>query len=242
MEVFLPNEGLVESRKIDKNDKYELYESISIVYPFVKFQEELKEINDYCYFVIKQLKDKIIGLIEKSNCNFKIVEKKKQIEEIDEWDFEEATDPAFSNTGVIKWENILNNINKPSMLLILLSYLESSLDEIANWFCETQKISIGKKERGISKIEFYIMKIGECCHCDLLNELSVEMIYLKKVKEIRNKLVHKEWDQVEKFDDKFYLCEVFNMISTIFRKVEKVACDAKIVEEWSLEKIYENRK
>lgn len=140
MEVFLPNEGLVESRNLDENCKYRLYETISTVYPFAKFQEELKEINDYCYFIIKQITDKIIMLIEKSNCNFEIVERKKTEDEIDEWDFEEATDPAFSNSGVLKWENILNNINKPSMLLILISYLESSLDEISSWFCEEKKL------------------------------------------------------------------------------------------------------
>ncbi len=231
MEVFLPNEGLVESRNLNENCRYKLYETISTVYPFVKFQEELKEINDYCYFIIKQITDKILMLIEKSNCNFEIVERKKTIEEIDEWDFEEITDPAFSNSGVLKWENILNDINKPSMLLILISYLESSLDEIASWFCEERKINIGRKERGISSIEFHLKIIGECCHCDLLSILSNELEYLRKIKKIRNKIVHKEWNQVEKFDDKFYLSDVFNVISDIFSKVEKAAIEAKIIEE-----------
>jgi len=231
VEIFLPNEGLVKSINLGRNSRYELYESISNVYPFVKFEEELRNINDYCYFVTKQITDKIKELVEKSDCRFEFVQKKRDIEEIDEWDLEEATDPAFSNTGVLRWESILNNINKPSMLLILLSYLESSLDEIVNWFYEKQKIPIGKKERKISKIEFYIIKIGECCHCNLVEELSVEIRYLKKVKEIRNKIVHKEWDQIEKFDDRFYLSDVINMLSVFFRKIERAACDAKIIKE-----------
>lgn len=231
MEVFLPNEGLVESRNLDENCKYRLYETISTVYPFAKFQEELKEINDYCYFVIQQITNKIIILIEKSNCNFEIVERKKTIDEIDEWDFEEVTDPAFLDSGVLKWENILNDINKPSMLLILISYLESSLDEISSWFCEKKKIGIGRKERGISSIEFHIKMIGECCNCDLLSRLSEEIEYLRIIKKVRNQIVHKEWDQVEKFDDKFYLSDVFNVISDIFTKVEKAAIEAKVIEE-----------
>lgn len=73
--------------------------------------------------------------------------------------------------------------------------------------------------------------IGECCNCDLLSKLSNEIEYLRKIKKIRNQIVHKEWDQVEKFDDKFYLSDVFNVVSDIFTKVEKAAIEAKIIEE-----------
>lgn len=132
----------------------------------------------------------------------------------------------------MKWENQLNFIHKSSMLVFLFSYLESSLNEIANWFCEYRQISIGKIEKKMSKIIFYVTRIGECCKCDLYKNLSAEMKYLKKIKKIRNQLVHEEWDQVHRFDDQFYLCDVFHTIANIFKKIEKAACNAGIVEEW----------
>ena len=117
------------------------------------------------------------------------------------------------------------------MLLLLLSYLESSLNEIAQWFCEVCSIPLGKKQKGTNEIAFYIQKIGECCQCDLTETLQKELLYLGRVRKIRNRFVHKAWEQEEEQYDQFYLCDVFRVVSMIFTQIERAACQKGIIEE-----------
>lgn len=161
MKVYFYEEGLIESQEFytDNKAQYFLFRSISSVYPLVKFEEELAEINDYCVFILSKIEDKLNTLIKDSDVHFELIKGCQ-----------------------------------------LLSYLESSLNEIANWFC---------KERSVSE-----------------NEL----VFLNKVRKIRNKFVHREWEQLEKHYDQFRLCEVFNVISIFFTEIEKAACNIGIIE------------
>lgn len=113
----------------------------------------------------------------------------------------------------------------------MLSYLESSLNEIANGFCKERSVSLGRKEKGTNEITFYFEKIGQCCQCNLIKVLENELVFLNKVRKIRNKFVHREWEQLEKHYDQFRLCEVFNVISIFFTEIEKAACNIGIIEE-----------
>lgn len=85
---------------------------------------------------------------------------------------------------------------------------------------------MGRKEKGINEITFYLEKIGRCCQCNLVKVLEND-----KVRKIRNRFVHREWDQLEKYYGQFRLCEVFNVISIFFTEIEKAACNIGIIEE-----------
>lgn len=129
------------------------------------------------------------------------------------------------------WEKLSRDINKCTLLLLLLSYLEPSLNEIAKWFCEESSILLGRKGRWDNEISFYLGKIGECCSCNLLKALESELAYLDEVRKIRNQFVHREWNQVREHYCKFHLCDVVNVTSLIFTEVEKAACNRGINEE-----------
>ncbi|MCM1468705.1 MAG: hypothetical protein NC086_11205 [Alistipes sp.] len=122
--------------------------------------------------------------------------------------------------------------NKGTLLILILSYLESSLGEIAKWFCEERSAVLGQKEKGSSTVSFYLGKIGQCCHCDLGKILDKELAYFNKVRKIRNQFVHGAWERQQMdFYDKFRLCDVLNMVSKFFTEIEKAACAAGIIEE-----------
>ncbi len=233
MNVYFDREGLVDSREFyeDKELPYALFSSISSVYPFVKFEEELAEINDYCVFILSQLEDKLETLIRESDVPFHLVKGYRRAEEDTAEDMEELFDPAYMFSPVTTWKKLSRDINKCTLLLLILSYLESSLNEIAKWFCGERSVPLGRKERGDDEITFYLRKIGQCCACDLTGALEEELAYIRKVRMIRNRFVHREWDQVDKYYDKFRLCDVFHAVSAIFAGVEKAACGAGLIEE-----------
>lgn len=140
-------------------------------------------------------------------------------------------DAMYMFSPVSLWEKLSQDINKCTMLLLVLSYLESSLNEIANWFCKKKLILLGRKESRDSEVSFYLEKISECCRYNLKDVLKEELEYLNNIRKIRNQFVHREWDQVEKNYGKFRLCDVFNTVSLIFSAIEKAACNNGIIEE-----------
>lgn len=97
MNVYFDREGLVDSREFyeDKELPYALFSSMSSVYPFVKFEEELAEINDYCLFLLCRLEDKLKMLIEDSKVPFHLVEGYRRAEECTEEELEELFDPRI---------------------------------------------------------------------------------------------------------------------------------------------------
>lgn len=233
MKVYFDKEGLIERQEFykDKESPYSLFSSISTVYPFVKFEEELAEINDYCFFILCQLEDKLKILIEDSDVQFELIKSYQHAKEYTTEEMEAIFDPAYMFSPVITWEKLSRDINKCTLLLLILSYLESSLNEIAKWFCEESSVSLGRKGRGNNEIMFYLEKIDQCCHCNLIKTLESELVYLNKVRKIRNQFVHREWDHVEKHYDKFRLCDVFNVTSIFFTEIEKAACNIGIIEK-----------
>lgn len=239
MKIYFDTEGLIESHELYENEQatYSLFSSISSVYPFVKYEEELAEINDYCCFILWQLENKLKELIKDSDVPFELV-KGSQREKHTPKDLKDIFDPAYMFSPVITWEKLSRDINKCTLLLLILSYLESSLNEIAKWFCEERSISLGQKEKGSSAVAFYLKKIGQCCQCDLVKTLENELKYLNKVRKIRNQFVHSEWEQVEEHYDKFRLCDVLNIASKFFTEIEKAACNIGMIEE---NKFFESR-
>lgn len=146
MKICFYEEGLIESQEFytDNKAQYFLFSSISSVYPLVKFEEELAEINDYCVFILSKIEDKLNTLIKDSDVHFELI---------------------------------------------------------------------------------------KGCQCNLVKVLENELVFLNKVRKIRNKFVHREWEQLEKHYDQFRLCEVFNVISIFFTEIEKAACNIGIIEE-----------
>ncbi len=231
MKIYFDTEGLIESNRLyfeEEEAPYSLFSSVSSVYPFVKYEEELAEINDYCCFILCQLENKLKELIKDSDVPFELV-KSYQREKQTKKDLNDIFDPAYMFSPVTTWEKLSRDINKCTLLLLILSYLESSLNEIAKWFCEERLISLGQKEKGISAVAFYLKKIGECCQCDLIKTLENELKYLDKVRKIRNQFVHSEWEQMDGHYDKFRLCDVFNAASKFLTEIENAACNAGII-------------
>ncbi len=231
MKIYFDTEGLIESNRLyfeEEEAPYSLFSSVSSVYPFVKYEEELAEINDYCCFILCQLENKLKELIKDSDVPFELV-KSYQREKQTKKDLNDIFDPAYMFSMVNTWEKLSRDINKCTLLLLILSYLESSLNEIAKWFCGECSIPLRQKDKGSSAVAFYLKKIGECCRCDLIKALENELKYLDKVRKIRNQFVHSEWEQMDGHYDKFRLCDVFNAASKFLTEIENAACNAGII-------------
>lgn len=231
MKVYFDKESLVQSQELyeDVDWPYSLFCSASSIYPFVKYEEELAEINDYCVFVLCRLEDKLKTLIDDSEVSFELIKGCRGEEKRTAKEMNDLFDPAYMFSPVFTWERLSRDINKCTLLLLVLSYLESSLNEIAKWFCEERSLSMGRKEKGSNEITFYLRKIGQCCQCDLEKALGNELAYIDKVRKIRNQFVHRGWSVEEKSYNEFRLCDVFDAASKFFAGIERAACGAGII-------------
>ena len=167
-----PLERLAESDSIEHYEGtagYLLFTTQSAIFPFVKFEEQLSEINDYCLYLLTCLKAKV-----------------KEFEPFDidkdDWDAPDA------------WEFLYQDINKCTILSLLLAFFESTLNEITNWFSDKAGMITEWKKARNPKVSDYIAQIGKCCKVDLLHELANELAYYNSVRKIRNQFVHNEWE------------------------------------------------
>ena len=185
---------------------YLLFTTQSAIFPFVKFEEQLSEINDYCLYLLTCLKAKV-----------------KEFEPFDidkeDWD----APRSWEYHKLLSWEFLYQDINKCTLLSLLLAFFESSLNEITNWFSdEAGMIAEWKKVRN-PKVSDYIVQIGKCCKADLRQEFADELAYYDSIRKIRNQFVHNEWEQITDRYKKFVLADVINMISRVIMKVEQTA-------------------
>ena len=208
-------ERLVESdstKHYEGTADYLLFTTESSIFPFVKFEEQLSEINDYCLYLLTCLELKV-----------------KEFESFDNNKENWNAPKSWKYHKFLSWSFLYRDINKCTLLSLLLAFFESTLNEIANWFSdETEMTSEWKKVRN-PKVSDYIVQIGECCKTDLLQSVADELVYYNMIRKIRNQFVHNEWEQITDRYEKFVLADVINMISHVIMKIENAAISSGVI-------------
>jgi len=219
-----------EYERLYESDSFEHYEGTagyllfttgSAIFPFIKYEEQLAEINDYCVYLLKALKEKV-------------AETKATVQRIDDnyaqgvQSDQEVFDYHFDR--FLSWKYLYQDINKCVMLLLLLAFFESTLNEIAGWFSSIADCSSEWKKVRNPKVSEYLSQIGKCCNGDLQNELADELAYYDIIRKTRNQFIHKEWDQTTDRYEKFVLADVIDMISRVIMKVEQSALSSRLIE------------
>lgn len=216
-------EQLAESDSYEHYDGtagYLLYTTKSSIYPFVKYEEQLAEINDYCIYLLNCLKEKVR---EEESAARNVDNRHFQ----EFWAEQEAWDYQYGK--FLSWEFLYQDINKCTMLLLLLAFFESTLNEIARWFSDIAGISSDWKKVRNPKVSDYIQQIGKCCNVDLQYEMKDELAYYDSIRKIRNQFIHNEWEQITDRYKMFVLADVINMISRIIEKIEQNAMSSGLI-------------
>lgn len=209
-------ERLVESDSIEHYEEaagYLLFTTESTIFPFVKFEEQLFEINDYCLYLLTCLKAKVT--------EFEPFDIDK-----DDW----AAPESWEYHKLLSWRFLYRDINKCTLLSLLLAFFESTLNEITGWFSDEAGCSSAWRKVRNPKVSDYIFQIGKCCNVDLQHEVADELVYYDSDRKIRNQFVHNEWDQIADRYEKFVLGDVINMISRVIMKIEQSALSSGLIE------------
>lgn len=206
-------EGLWESNSAAHDEGragYCLYLCRSGIFPLVKYEEQLAQINDYCLYLLTCLEEKVASLAPAKE---------------EGW-FAPITWQGHSYFG---WRAMHEEVNKGTMLLLLLAFLETSLQELTEWFSGLAGWPAERKNVRNSKVSNQLHQLGQCCGRDLREELAAELTYYDKVRRIRNRFVHSQWDQMGDWPQQFSLAEVIDMISRILTGVEDAGLSAGLI-------------
>ncbi len=212
-------ERLVESDSYEHYNgtaSYLLYTSESAIFPFVKYEKQLAEINDYCIYLLKCLKEKIL-------------EAEAEAQKANDQHIQKAEFLNYQYGKILQWKFLYQDINKYTMLLLLLAFFESTLNEIANWFSDIAGYTSDWKKIRNPKVSDYICQIGICCGTDLRQKVAAELAYYDVIRKIRNQFIHNEWDQLTDQYEQFVLADVINMISHVILIVEKSALGSGLI-------------
>lgn len=209
-------EGLTESDS-EEHDKgtssYLLYKTESGIFPFVKYEEQLAEMNDYCVYLLTCLENKL-----------------QEFEPVC-FDQDDGDGPiSWAQRKHLSWRFLYEDINKCTMLLLLLAFFESTLSEIAHWFSEITHQTARLKKIRNPKVSDYLTEIGACCEVNLNQALTEELSFYDEIRKIRNDFVHHEWDQLTDRYEKFHLADVIHMISQVLWQIEQSALSSQLLE------------
>ncbi len=209
-------EGLTESdseEHYEGRSRYLLFTTESGIFPFVKYEEQLAELNDYCVYLLTCLENK---LQEFEPAHF----------QQDDWD----APISWAQRKHLSWRFLYEDINKCTMLLLLLAFFESTLSEIAHWFSEITRQTARLKKIRNPKVSDYLTEIGACCGTHVNQALTKELAYYDEIRKIRNDFVHHEWDQLTDRYEKFRLADVIHMISQVLSQIEHSALSSQLLE------------
>lgn len=223
---------LDEDYKVVENYKelpYMLFYSLTSVFPMAKYEEELKEINDYIYHNQINL-NRILGDMKS---------KKEEAKNSDRHAEYYGEILMFSEAEEATWEWLIETVNKCNNIVLFLSFIEGALKEICNWFSERTKYTTKNKAREISNIEYYVMEIGNCCNYDIYSKLKTELEIIRIAKKVRNIFVH-EWDAYYNEKNRVFfdntletlkITELIDAISKILYFCEIAGIEGKVLEK-----------
>lgn len=211
---------------------YKLFETKSIIFPFVKYEEQLSEINGFIYFNNNNIYNKMDILKEKYN----ITEDNSKNKENLYFDKNNEKYILFDdfdtgNEEYLRWKYLTEEVNKCSNIVLLLAFLEGSLKEI--YELEENKDKL--KNKGTSKINFYISRISSLYNYNISKKIEKDLKIINQAKTIRNIYIH-EWDayynlEHNKILDKdlknFKIKLLINSISNIIEECENAIIISK---------------
>lgn len=190
-----------------KKFPYMLFHSLTIIFPMVKYEEELKHINDYVYY-------------NKINLNCILNEMKSKTESARL----RGEKIIFRESDEITWKWLIETVDKCNNIVLFLSFIEGALKEICNWFAELINYTPQDKLRGLSNIEYYISEIGNCCNYNISPNIKTELEIIRTAKKVRNIFVH-EWDAYYNKQNRI----LFNNILETFKITDLIDSISKIL-------------
>ena len=118
-----------------KEIEYLLYDSS--VYPLVEFSEELKNLNDYCYTVVRSIKNELSGIKEDRGKYWQ-----------NSYDDSECLGNEATSFEIMmglenrqdRWEWLLD-ITAAHLVILWYAYLEKTLKYIYKWYMDEKLIS-----------------------------------------------------------------------------------------------------
>lgn len=153
---------------------YLLFHTLTGCFPFVKIEEDLARINDYLCTCETHLQNQLKQYR---------TQQKPPAEDEDLL----GEDPTYDLTWMIE------TLNRENAILLLLSFLEGSLKDLAETLEEGAGVTVTAEKSRLSRIEQWIKRIEAVCGYDLICTLQHPLALLSRVRKIRNFVVH-EWD------------------------------------------------
>lgn len=223
----------------DKNGKciqaeetdYILYEGD--IFPFTVFGDELHALNDYCFGIVKQVKDEIEWYSNRKNEiseeSYAFIEKEHEVTNYEL--LMEIESESY------KWEWIAD-ITSAHLVILVYSFLEKTMKYVHKIFKEDGRITVNS---GVKRPYLYMW----ICNIFGKTEDKFRIEYadifdvLEECRKIRNNFAHDNLEGIERDSEQNYEYETRKLASS-FRLIDFISTITLILYE--VEKIYKKEK
>jgi hypothetical protein len=216
----LTEDGILSLRK-DGDCDYYIFKTVSGDVGFVQIDEEMEQLNNYCWLITQSVQNKI------SNLNAGITEAKDNPDKvIGLFDGTEITNNDTLN-GMEEyvlpiWKDTKSFILPATCNMLLYILVEKSLKHLCN-YCKgfVKETDIQPKQvNGLSKVESYLEYLKREFFPELkIDKKTLDLIH--RSQKIRNAYAHGDWDIVRSEMASVNLVDAFITSASLFYSIEK---------------------
>ena len=187
-------------------DTFYLYDPERASMLFFPLFDRLRQLNDYCFSQLVSSEQKLAELMVQRDAA--MAQRYGGGEEL-----------AYLADEIPLWEHNVAVIAKANPIILLCSFVEWGLKEVVKDICGLVQNKTGKN---ISDFEFYVNFLKKECALDLnIEEYVIEQI--NAFRRVRNSFAHGKWNLLEGELADISLRSCFDVVSTLFEKIEKAA-------------------
>ena len=202
--------------------KYDLYYCESGRFPMLKFQEEIEDLNQYCYELINTISKKL----DHAETKFEKQKNEKTRVYVEDFGLFTSYETEMSfQSEVYKWDWLNKTVNASTLTILLYSFIESRMNEVYQMFMEMGLIKKSAAPKNTAKLDVYLKALQSTGLCQ--DEIENLISFFKKVRPVRNAFAHNDWDSLKSNLSEFKLIEFIEAIVNTFKIVDFIYLNLK---------------
>jgi hypothetical protein len=220
----LTEDGIKSIGNGDTN--YYIYKSKSGDVGFIQIEEEISQLNNYCWLITNGVDEKLNSL--KNNLNDAQLNPNKIIGN--------GNFGGVANSDIVdgleqfvlpQWEDTKKFVLPATCIVLTYIFVEKSLKHLCNYFSEENSLTNKIKQgAGQSKVEASIEFIKNNFFPNLTIDNEIWDL-LKKAQTVRNSYAHGDWDDIRQEIQSIDIVSIFDISSKLFYEIEKEQINLK---------------
>jgi hypothetical protein len=185
---------------------------------FHGIQEEMAQLNDFCFLSLQSTSNRVKELEQKAK-RFRSGE--ERLEDPNLGDVSSEVAWGIEEFEIPRWKDTEQFMVRAMCLVLLSAFLEKSLKELALYLSDPESVRF-KKKSNLGEIASLLIYLKEVCRLEF-KEPEASEIAREKCRTIRNDFAHGHWMKVKDNVANYSLSAAFGAVTALMEVIDKAS-------------------